>query len=240
MANVNYEILTPVSVEPVDLTTMKTFLRVDYSDEDTLISSLISQAREYAEEITRRALAPQVIRATIIPEYIPEGELSGPIDNSFDTVYINERISSVPFGFYGPRFELPRNPISLVTVVEYQLTPFDNPEWTSLPEYDSNNNVQWLLDTNTNPMAITLMPLLVANRYRFTYNAGYNNSAGYSTGAVPSSLITDIMQLVSFWFDNRQGQPIPDGITASMARKRVFKLLAMQASTGDVSNFYSL
>ncbi len=224
MTNVNYEILTPVSVEPVDLATMKSFLRVDYSDEDTLISSLITQAREYAEEITRRALAPQVIRATIAPDYVPEGQLSGPIDNTFDTVYISERISAVPFAFYGPRFDLPRNPVSLVTLVEYQLTPFDNPQWQTLAATDSNGNPQYVLDTNTNPMAIVLMPLLVAGRYRFTYNAGYNNNAGYNTGTVPASLLTDIMQLVSFWFDNRQGQPIPDGITASMARKRVFKL----------------
>lgn len=229
MPGVNYEVLTPVSAEPIDLTTMKAFIRVDYSDEDTLISSMISQAREYAEEITRRALAPQVIRSTITPDIIPEGELSGPVDSNFDAYYINERISTIPFGFYGPTFVLPRTPVSLVTVVEYQLTPFDGQPsssmvWTSLPALDSSNNANWLLDTNTNPMQIALRPLLAANRYRFTYNAGYNNSAGYSTGAVPNSLIMDIMRLVSFWFDNRQGQGIPEDITVSMARKRVWSL----------------
>lgn len=229
MPGTNFEILTPVSVEPVDLPTMKTFLRVDYTDEDALISSFISQAREHAEEITRRALAPQVIRATITPDIIPEGALSGPVDSNNDSYYINERISTIPFGFYGPSFNLPRNPVSLVTVVEYQLTPFDGQpsatmQWTALSATDSSSNANWLLDTNVNPMQIVLRPLLAANRYRFTYNAGYNNSAGYATGAVPSSLIMDIMRLVSFWFDNRQGQAIPEDITVSMARKRVWSL----------------
>lgn len=230
MANTSWEILTPVAAEPVSLADMKTFLRVDYTDEDTLIQQFISDARQYAESVTFRSLAPQQIRATIEPGRVPEGALSGPIGGDFDPYRLNERITTVPFGFYGPIFDLPWHPITQISTVEYQLTPFDGQpaatmQWTSLSQFDANNNLNWILDTNMQPMNIILRPLLVANRYRFTYYAGYNDAAHtYVTGAVPSQITNQIKALVSFWFDNRQGQSIPDDITMALARNRIFTL----------------
>src|SRR5436305_11506932 len=124
---------------------MKMYLLVDYSDEDSLITQLIADARTYAEQITRRVLVGATIRATIEPPMIPEGELSGPIGGNADVYCLNERITTVPFGFYGPRFALPRPPITAVTVVEYQLTPFDGQpaatmQWTTLPTQDEQGN----------------------------------------------------------------------------------------------------
>ena len=233
-ASVSYEILTPPSVEPITLTSMKSYLRVDFSDEDSDISQFISDARQYAESVTGRALAPQTIRATIEPPMIPEGELSGPIGGDFDPYRLNERITTVPFGFYGPSFALPFHPISAVSIVEYQLTPFDGQpasgmQWTTLAATDSNSSANYLLDTNTIPMQISLRPLLVANRYRFTYSAGYNSSSGYSTGPVPFMITNQIKALVALWFDNRQGlttkaQDLFDNITDKLARQRIWTL----------------
>lgn len=227
--SVSYEILTPPTVEPVDLVTMKSYLNVDYTDTDTLIQTMISQARKYAEGITRKALAPQIIRATIDPDPIPEGALSGPIGGDFDAFRLNERITTVPFGFYGPMFALPRHPVSLVQVVEYQLTPFDGQpaptmQWTTLPSTDNNGNANYLLDTNTNPMMIALRPLLVANRYRVTYSAGYNNTDGYATGSVPYEILEQIYAWVGFRYDNRQGQPLPATIAEALAAQRIWTL----------------
>src|SRR5260221_14733581 len=111
MAYVGTEILTPVSTEPVDITDMRKYLRVDFGDEDDLIGSFITFARKYAEKITRKALAPQTLRATIEPDKIPEGVLSGPIGSDFDPYRLNERLTTVPFGFYGPILDLPFHPI---------------------------------------------------------------------------------------------------------------------------------
>jgi hypothetical protein len=216
-------------VEPVSLSDMKSYLRVDFSDDDAFIAQLITRARKYAEQITYKALAPQTLRATVEPDPMPEGMLSGPIGGDFDPYRLNERITTVPFGFYGPIFPLPYHPISQITTVEYQLTPFDNQpattmQWTSLAQTDNNSNLQWVLDTNNTPMTIILRPLLVANRYRFTYSAGYNNTASYSTGGVPEPILDLIMAWVGFRYENRSGQAIPAEITMGLAQQRIWKL----------------
>ena len=232
MANVSVEIITPVSVEPVALADMKAMLRVNYTDEDSFISGLITRGRKYAERITYRALAPQTLRATVEPDPIPEGMLSGPIGGDFDPYRLNERMTTVPFGFYGPLFDLPYHPVSAVSLVEYQLTPFDGQpavgmQWTTLTTPDTNGFAAYFLDTNTTPHTIILRPLLVANRFRFTYLAGYNNPSGtglYATGSVPDTIIDLIMAWVSFRYDHRQGEAIPQSIDMGLAKERIYVL----------------
>ena len=227
---VSYEILTPPTVEPISVAAMKTYLRVDYSDEDSLIGQLISDARQYAEQVTRRALAPQTIRATIAPPSSPAGALSGLIGDDVDVYRLNERLTSVPFGFYGPIFALPFTPVSAIQMVEYQLTPFDGQpsatmQWTTLNATDpTSGGANYLLDTSVSPMQIAIQPMLAASRYRITYQAGYNSTSGYNTGPVPFIIVNQIRALVSYWYDNRQGQGIPDSITSQLAQKKIFQL----------------
>jgi uncharacterized phiE125 gp8 family phage protein len=52
------------TVEPVTLDEAKLHRRVDHSDEDSLISSLITAARQWVEEFTGRALVAQTWRLT--------------------------------------------------------------------------------------------------------------------------------------------------------------------------------
>lgn len=52
-------LVTAPPKEPVTLTEMKAHLRVDVADDDALIQSKISAARQYAEQVTRRAFITQ-------------------------------------------------------------------------------------------------------------------------------------------------------------------------------------
>lgn len=58
-------LITPPTVEPVSVETVKLFLRVDGTEEDTLIMSLATGARETGEGLARRAFITQTLEMVI-------------------------------------------------------------------------------------------------------------------------------------------------------------------------------
>jgi uncharacterized phiE125 gp8 family phage protein len=50
------QLVTPAAVEPITLAEAKTHLRVDFADDDALITTLIAAARQQAEAITKRQI----------------------------------------------------------------------------------------------------------------------------------------------------------------------------------------
>ncbi|MHB1651394.1 MAG: head-tail connector protein [Desulfitobacteriaceae bacterium] len=82
---------TPLVTEPIILAEAKNYLRVDIADDDTLIGSLITSAREYCEAVTGRALGTQSWEL-VLPEFPP--------DRSF--------------------IEIPRPPLQAVTKAQYR------------------------------------------------------------------------------------------------------------------------
>lgn len=61
IGNGTYKVTTPPASDPVTVAEAKTHLKVDYSDDDTYISTLISVGTLYAEEYTCRAIMKQTI-----------------------------------------------------------------------------------------------------------------------------------------------------------------------------------
>lgn len=59
------KVITAPTVEPVTLADAKLHLRVDVSEEDTLITSLISAAREECEHLLERAIAEQTLEVSL-------------------------------------------------------------------------------------------------------------------------------------------------------------------------------
>jgi len=64
-------LITPPVVEPVSLVDAKSHLRVDIADDDMLISSLITTAREYCESFQGRAYVSQAL--ALILDGFPSG-----------------------------------------------------------------------------------------------------------------------------------------------------------------------
>ncbi len=90
-----FDIVTAAASEPITLSEAKNFLRVDHSDDDTLISALITASRQMCEEYTRRILV-----TTTIDEY-------------FDKFPMNrwENLSNLVY--------LSRGPVASITSVKY-------------------------------------------------------------------------------------------------------------------------
>lgn len=65
------KLITPPSLIPVTLAEAKLHCKVDVSDDDALITSLISAATEAAEHATGRAILPQTFELTLdcFPDY---------------------------------------------------------------------------------------------------------------------------------------------------------------------------
>lgn len=55
-------VVTPPTVEPVTLDEVKLHCRIDHDDEDTLLTTLITAARQYCETFTGRAFITQTIQ----------------------------------------------------------------------------------------------------------------------------------------------------------------------------------
>ena len=60
--NMRFYVYTAPSVEPITVSEVKTFARIDGSDEDTLIGTFITAARQACEQFLRRAILEQTIR----------------------------------------------------------------------------------------------------------------------------------------------------------------------------------
>jgi len=214
--SVGYTVLTPVSVEPVTLSEVKQWLRVDFDDEDATIAEIIVDARRYAENILRKSLATQTMQAIIEPEPVPTGPLSGPVGVPADSWRLAER-SDVPlFGNALISLKIPMGPLQSLTTLEYQLTKMDNPEWTALSATDPQGNVNYRIDQTNDPNRLYLFTILAATRYRLTYTAGYQ--------VIPPDIRRTLMSLIGFWYQNREGQAVPNEIDMKLAGKRVFSL----------------
>lgn len=60
-----YKVVTAVTTEPVTTAEAKLHCKVDHSEDDTLIATLITAAREFAEHRTGRAFAAQTLEMAL-------------------------------------------------------------------------------------------------------------------------------------------------------------------------------
>lgn len=64
----SYKITVQATTEPITLAEAKAQLRVDHTDEDTLITTYIKAARQHAERFTGLSLAAQTLQAVYVGE----------------------------------------------------------------------------------------------------------------------------------------------------------------------------
>jgi hypothetical protein len=82
-----------IGTEPVTLSELKTYLKVDYDDEDTLIASLISGVRERVEQFTGLSLVAKTIE--LFDDEVPDDfyQLPYPEHDAILEVKVNGTVS---------------------------------------------------------------------------------------------------------------------------------------------------
>lgn len=201
-----FKVITPVSVEPISLTDAKSYLRVDFPDEDVVIAPLITRAREYAEQITGRALATQTIQQLDAIERPEGGQLSGPIQRGANWYIYNEQLGANPFGPAQYYHDLAMPPIQASQTISIQtkVTAFDVwSNFTLVTNPDGSTNY-WIDDTSE-PARLYLSNPITANFWKFVYTVGYSSSY-----LIPPDLLQPVYELISFWYQYREaaGNPV--------------------------------
>src|SRR5260221_11841070 len=133
----DWQVTVPVSVEPVGLTDLRSvstgsYLRVDFTDDDTVVSALNSQCRADGERITGKAFAPQTIQAMWTMPQVNAGSLSGfKLLYDQDFYQYNESLGANPFSPAPFMLTLPLPPLTAVSRFESRITVFN--AWQPCP-----------------------------------------------------------------------------------------------------------
>lgn len=176
-------IIEPQS-EPVDLPTMKQYLRLDsgFTDDDTLINGLIQGARRWAEVFTRRRFIYQTIRLEMdfFPGYIDANVVGGA------SHYAATFASGANLVLAGIRYavQMPLPPVHHIAAFKYV-----DQNGTS---QDVVAGTQYVADLDSNPAR--LMPpfgqfwpvaQVIPNAVRIDFVAGYgaNITVGVTSGS---------------------------------------------------------
>ena len=182
----SFLLTVPPAAEPVALADVMLHARIDATADESLITNLITGARQWVEQYTARALINQTWQMWIdmwplVEEKWWDGVRQGPITGLDRVSYIS----------------LPRPPLVSVSSV----LKFDN----------SDNATTWptsnyYVDTARQPGRLALrmgavwpMPTRLTNGIMIEYVAGY----GSDGTTVPEPIKTAIRQLVAHWYEHR-------------------------------------
>lgn len=197
------------ATEPITLEEAKLHLRVDTTDDDALITGLISAARVAAENICRRAFVTQ--QWELVIDSFPRRMFFGSIVTvaSYEQVIPNLQMMETGYTvrFRAGKIELPIASLQSVEYVKY--LDRDGVEQTLDPS-------SYIVDNVSEPGIIapayaTFWPdsLAVPNAVRIGFAAGYGDAA-----AVPAGLKSWMLMRVGALYENREEEAVGARIVA--------------------------
>ena len=201
----DWQVTVPVSVEPVDIlelrsTTTGSYLRVDFTDDDQVLTALIKECRADAERMTGKAFAPQTIQAMWTMPQISANNLSGAkLMYELNFYEYNESLGSNPWSPAPFILPMPQPPLTAVSLFEYRITAFA--AWQTWPQSVSGVN-NYVVDTLPIPGVVYLQYPPPAYQYRLTYTCGYST--------LPPELKLMLLQYIAWKYENRLGEDKSD------------------------------
>jgi hypothetical protein len=202
--------LTPPAAEPVALAELKSFMRIDPSDngQDDLITSLAIAARDWCENFTQRRFITQTIRLETdwFPGYVDSklvgSKVSSPFVSGANSVLVGIRYAIV----------LPYPPVQEITTFSYLNANGSTTTMTAGTDY--------IADLDSQPARLTppfgqVWPVarVQINAVKVDYKVGYGDDAT----DVPDGIKVAIKMLTNYWFEQR----LPDGSNIPAAVKAV-------------------
>jgi len=178
------KIVTPNSAEVISLADMKLHLRVDNSDEDTLISALINAAETWVEMYTRRTLLSQEwimwldgFPPDSVPIYMPTSPII-----SIDKITYQDEDDATRQIIFATTAQLDD-----ITSTPPRITLLTDQNWpNTVPNQANSVKIEYTAGYGTDksaipPTIIAAMKLLVGTWFENRENV----AAGYSTQEVP-------------------------------------------------------
>jgi hypothetical protein len=201
----DWQVTVPVSVEPVTLNDLRSattgsYLRVDFTDDDTVLSALITQCRADAERMTGKAFAPQTIQAMWTMPQISGNNLAGArLLYDQDFYQYNESLGANPYSPAPFILPMPQPPLTAVSLFEYRITAFA--AWQTWPAL-VGTTPNYVVDTLPTPGVVYLQYPPPAYQYRLTYTCGYTT--------LPQELKLMLLQYIAWKYENRIGEDKSD------------------------------
>lgn len=176
------QLVTPPALEPVVLADAKNHLRVDVTDDDTLITLLISAARRYAEAYCERSFITQTWKLTL--DSFPTGDMAVPF--------------GVPYSLPDSALLLERGAVQSITSIQY--TAMDGTTQTMPPANYAADFSGDLARVTPAFGQIWPIPLPQIGAVQVTYVAGY----GAAAASVPEGIRQWIMMRTNTLYENRE------------------------------------
>lgn len=221
--NQRTELVTPPAVEPVTLAEAKAFLRLEITDDDSLVTSLITVARQRCETMLRRAFITQTW--DVFLDGWPYGggyyyrDIRSMMRGATGWPYSGGGMGIpnwLPLGG-GVPIEIPRPKLQSVSTITY-LDSAGKSQILDPTQYTLHSGTPGTIRPAINATWPSTFPTFEAVTIRVV--VGYGD-----TGAsVPECVKLGIKLLVSHYYENRDlfltastGMQVPDGIAGVLA-----------------------
>lgn len=205
---------TDAATQLISTSDAKTHLRIDHSDEDSYIASLVKAARRMAENHTNRAFITQTWDL-----WLDEFPTYESLQN--DEWWSGVRDGKVSFETNTKRFiELPKPPLQSVTHIK----TYDEADTES--EYSSSN---YFVDTISDPGRVSLnqgqvwpTALRPVNAVNVQFKVGY----GDAVTDVPQDIIQSVYIILTHLYENRGDAvvKIPSAALALLSPYRILRI----------------
>ena len=179
---------TAWSTSAVATSAQKSFMRVDFSDDDTLIAELIKASQNVIETYLNRSITTQTL--SLFLDRLP----------FYSDIKLQEGIYTAPDLEYNSNFiVLPKAPVSSVTHVKYYDNDNTASTFASSNYYVDTISQQARVVLKTGASWPTVSETRNANAYEIKYVAGYGGASD-----VPEPIVQAIKVLTTHLYENRE------------------------------------